>query len=258
MPSTYSASLQLTLQATGENAGTWGDITNQGVIELLDTSIAGTASITMVSADYTLTNFPGNPNEARAMVLSLGGTPGASYNVICPAVSKLYVVYNNTGHSQTLKTSAGTGISVPNGKAAFLRCNGTNVVNAISTFSELQVLTQYGTTFSGNAQTTPVVVTFNATAMTVDCALSNVFTTTMTANVTVAPTISNPQDGQTINWFLTQDATGSRTMTWPTSFKWPTGFVTTLSTAADSVDLVTATYRTTTGHWYVTLLKAFA
>lgn len=258
MPSTYTGSLRLTLQATGENSGTWGNLVNTGVTDLIDASIAGTASITMTGADHILTNNNGAADQARAMILSLGGSPGASYNVICPAVSKLYVVYNNTGHAQTLKTSAGTGISVPNGEAAFLRCDGTNVVNAISTFSELQVLTQYGTTFSGHAQTTPVVVAFSATAMTLDCALSNVFTTTLTANVTTAPTISNPKDGQTINWFLTQDGTGSRTMTWPTSFKWPTGFTTTLSTAANSVDLITATYRSATGHWYVTLLKAFA
>lgn len=257
MPSTYTNSLRLTLQATGENSGTWGNLVNTGVTDLIDSSIAGTASITMTGADYTLSSNNGGADEARAMILSLGGSPGGSYNVICPAVSKLYIVLNSTGNSQTLKTSAGTGVSVPNGKAAFLRCDGTNVVEALSTFSTLQVQSQSGTTFVGNAQTTPVVVAFSATAMTVNCALSNVFTTTMTANVTTAPTLSNPQDGQTINWFLTQDATGSRTMTWPASFKWPTGFVTTLSTAANSVDLVTATYRSTTGHWYVTILKAF-
>jgi hypothetical protein len=110
----------------------------------------------------------------------------------------------------------------------------------------------------GSASTSPVVVTFNATAMTVDCSLSNVFTTTFTANVTTAPTISNPQDGQTINWFITQDGTGGRTMTWPTSFKWPGGSAGSLSTGANAVDLVTATYRSATGFWYVSLLKAFS
>jgi hypothetical protein len=84
-----------------------------------------------------------------------------------------------------------------------------------------------------------------------------VFTTTFTANVTTAPTISNPQNGQTINWFITQDATGSRTMTWPSSFRWPTGSITTLSTAANAVDLLTATYLSSTGLWYASLLKQF-
>lgn len=108
------------------------------------------------------------------------------------------------------------------------------------------------------AHTAPVAVTFSATAMTVDCSLSNVFTTTFTANVTTAPSLSNAKDGQTINWFITQDGTGSRTMTWPTSFKWPGGSAGVLSTAASSVDLLTATYRSSTGFWYASLSKAFA
>ena len=113
-------------------------------------------------------------------------------------------------------------------------------------------------TVGGSASTPPVVVSFSATAMTLDCSLSNVFTTTFTANVTTAPTISNPSDGQTINWFITQDATGSRTMTWPTSFKWPGGTAGVLSTGANSVDLVVATYRSATSAWYASIAKAFS
>lgn len=108
------------------------------------------------------------------------------------------------------------------------------------------------------AATKPVAVTFSATAMTVNCDLSNVFTTTLTANVTVAPTLSSPNDGQTINWFLTQDAGGNKTMTWPATFKWPGGTPVALSTGANAVDLLVATYRATPGHWYCTLTKAFA
>lgn len=117
------------------------------------------------------------------------------------------------------------------------------------------------TDFSGGmnaaACTTPVAVAFSATAMTVNCDLSNVFTTTLTANVTAAPTLSSPNDGQTINWFLTQDGAGAKTMTWPASFKWPGGSAGVLSTAANAVDLLVATYRATPGHWYVTLTKDF-
>lgn len=108
------------------------------------------------------------------------------------------------------------------------------------------------------AYTPPSAVTFSATAMTINCALSNVFTTTLTANVTVAPTVSNPGDGQTINIFLTQDATGSRTMTWPSSFKWAGASVGVLSTTANAVDLLVATYRASTGFWYAGLTKAYA
>lgn len=119
------------------------------------------------------------------------------------------------------------------------------------------------TTASGGkftfAHTDPVVVTFSATAMVFDCALSNVFTVNMTANVTVAPTYTNPKDGQTINIFLTQDATGSRTITWGSSVKIAGGTTQgVLSTAANSVDLAVLTYRSATTFWYLTLAKAFA
>ena len=110
----------------------------------------------------------------------------------------------------------------------------------------------------GNAQTQPEAVAFSATVMAVNCALSNVFATTLTGNVTTAPTFPNVSDGQTINWFLTQDATGSRTMTWPVAFKWPGGSPGVLSTAANAVDLVVATYRAATGNFYASLLKGFA
>jgi len=130
----YTSSLRLVQPSTGEYSGTWGTQVNTGLTALVDTSIAGAATITMTAADYTLSTANGATDEARAMVLNLTGTPGAARNVICPAVSKIYVVYNNTtgGFAQTVKTSAGAGISVPNGATAFLRCNGTDVVVALN------------------------------------------------------------------------------------------------------------------------------
>ncbi len=125
---TYTSSLRLVQPADG--AANWGTTVNTGLTALVDTSVAGTATITMTAADYTLSNNNGAADEARAMVLNLTGTPGAARNVICPAVSKVYTVYNNTtgGFSQTIKTAAGSGVSVPNGYALTVRCDGTNVV----------------------------------------------------------------------------------------------------------------------------------
>jgi hypothetical protein len=91
----------------------------------------------MTAANYTLTNNNGATDEARAMFLVLDGTPGASYQVICPAVSKLYFVTNSTGFAQTVKTSGGTGISVPNGARMTLRCDGTNVLEAENYFASM-------------------------------------------------------------------------------------------------------------------------
>jgi hypothetical protein len=82
------------------------------------------------------------------MFITLTGTLTASRNVVCPTASKLYFVTNNTtgGFSVVFKTSSGTGITVPNGARMLVYCNGTNVVNAITNFNELDigVLTAYG------------------------------------------------------------------------------------------------------------------
>lgn len=132
MPSSYTSNLRLTLPVQGELSGTWGDTVNTGITALTDTAIAGTAAVTMTDADYTLTSVNGAADQARSMFVTLTGTLTAARNVIVPASSKLYFVTNNTtgGFALTVKTSAGTGISVPNGKRMALYCNATNVLNA--------------------------------------------------------------------------------------------------------------------------------
>jgi hypothetical protein len=108
----------------------------------------------MTAANYTLTSSNGASDEARAMFLVLGGTPGGSYNVIVPAVSKLYFVTNNTGAAQTVKTSAGSGISVPNGARIALRCDGTDVLEAQNYFGSLTLGTALGVASGGTGAAT--------------------------------------------------------------------------------------------------------
>lgn len=52
-----------------------------------------------------------------------------------------------------------------------------------------------------------------------------------------APT--NLKNGGTYILFIIQDGTGSRTLTWNSVFKWPSGIAPTLSTAANSIDIAT-------------------
>ena len=139
MPSSYTPSLRLVLPVTGELVGTWGDTANVGLTALVDSSVAGTASVAMSDANYTLSVANGAADESRQMFITLTGTLTAARNVVCPTASKLYFVTNNTsgGFSIVFKTSAGTGITVPNGARMVLYCNGTNVVDAITYFGTL-------------------------------------------------------------------------------------------------------------------------
>jgi len=199
MSSTYTNSLRLTLQATGENSGTWGDIVNGGVTSLVDASIAGTATVTHTdAANYTLTVANGATDEARRMFLNIAGTLTAARNVVCPSVSKLYFLTNNTtgGFAVTLKTSAGTGISVPSGKSAALYCDGTNVLEAFNNISSLGALTVTSLTNSG--LTSGRVTYAGASGLLQDSANLTFNGTTLTANtlgLTNALTASNGGTG---------------------------------------------------------------
>lgn len=162
---------------------------------------------------------------------------------------------NGSGTLSWVTASSGGGVTSVNGRTGAVAIISSDVTGALG---YTPVSTSADTSFTAGVQTTPSAVAFSATAMTVNCALSNVFSTTFTANVTSAPTLSNPGDGQTINWFITQNSGGSRTMTWPASFKWPGGTPGVLSTAGNAVDLLVATYRAATSSWYANLLKGFA
>lgn len=139
MSFTYTGNLKLALPTTGTEAGTWGDAVNNQITSLIDQSISGTVSLTsMPNADYTLTNGNGNAaNEARYMAILVPSslTLTAARNIIVPSTSKMYLVRNSTtgGFSVTVKTSAGTGIEVPNGREMLLYCDATNVVMAFDT-----------------------------------------------------------------------------------------------------------------------------
>jgi len=134
MASTYSTRLRLELMGSGDQSGTWGTTTNTNLGTLIEAAIAGRAAVSMTDADYTLTTANGTADEARNMILNISGALTATRNVICPAVSKLYVVRNATtgGQSIVIKTSAGTGVTIRNGLTSLVFCDGTNFVEGVN------------------------------------------------------------------------------------------------------------------------------
>ena len=145
MATAYTPILQLALPVTGELQGTWGTVVNDNITSMIEQAIAGLATVsTWTAASHTLTTANGTTDEARCAVLECSGAPGAAATVVCPTFSKVYIIKNSVtgGYAVTLKTSAGTGISVPNGSTALLYCDGTNVVSGatyMATLSTTQV-----------------------------------------------------------------------------------------------------------------------
>ena len=155
MASTYSSNLKLQLMGTGDNAGTWGAVTNVNLGTALEESIAGTVDIAFSSGDVTLTLTDANTAQpARNMRLNLTGTSGGARNLIVPAIEKMYVVNNALADACTVKVSGQTGVSVPAGKTTLLFNNGTDVVNAITHLSSLTLATDLAIADGGTGAST--------------------------------------------------------------------------------------------------------
>ena len=168
MASTYSSNLNIELISTGENSGTWGNITNTNLGTALEQAVIGLGNPDYTSdANLTITITDTNAAQAaRALVLNVTSTFGsltATRELIVPTIQKQYIVQNNTtgGQSITVKTSAGTGITVPNGRKAHLYVNGTNVIQM---FDFINVLggTIDNTTLGATTASSARVTTLNA------------------------------------------------------------------------------------------------
>jgi hypothetical protein len=132
MPSTPESNLRLELQATGENATTWGTKTNTN-LDLLSQAIAGAANVNVGgSGNYTLVASNYTSDEARAATLVLTGTLTGNRDVIVPTSPKHYTVLNQTSGAFTLtiRQSAGTGLVIPAGTSQII-CTSTTCVDAI-------------------------------------------------------------------------------------------------------------------------------
>ena len=135
MATTYTTLLKLAKPTQGELDGSWGTVVNDNITSMIEEAIAGRSVINTWSGNSaTLSTANGTTAESRSAMLSLtdtGTNLSGAATVICPALSKIYILTNGTGQTATLKTASGTGIAVPNGKTMLLYCDGTNVVEGV-------------------------------------------------------------------------------------------------------------------------------
>ena len=136
MANSTSASLKLTVQATGENSGTWGQITNTNLL-ILEQAIGGYDALGITSG-ATLTFTNGALSNGKNKVLKLTGTIGGAVNVVVPdSVEKTYIIDNATrgAYTVTVKTTSGTGVTwaATDKGTKMVYSDGTNVVDTAFT-----------------------------------------------------------------------------------------------------------------------------
>ncbi len=124
----YTPLLGLALPTTGDLVGIWGTTVNTALTSLLDTAIAGTTTLTS-DADVTLTDTDGATNQARSAIINWTASGTVTRNITAPAVSKVYIVFNNTGSTQSIVirgTGPTTGVTIPAGDQAMVAWNGSD------------------------------------------------------------------------------------------------------------------------------------
>jgi len=176
MASSYSTDLKLEIQVTGENAGTWGDITNTNLV-ILQQAIAGFESIAVnATTGHTFTFTNGATSDGKNAVVNLTGTLSSNVNVVVPdSIEKVYLVNNQITHgvsTVTFKTSSGTGIKLAQGNRYVLYSDATNVnliameqvFRAISTTATVQP----GSAILANTATASFTITLPASPATGD------------------------------------------------------------------------------------------
>jgi hypothetical protein len=143
MTTQYTTILKLALPVQGELSGTWGDVVNDNITQMVEQAVAGKAVVnTWTGNSHTLTTADGTTSESRCAILELtdsGTALTGAGTVVCPTNTKLYIVDNNTAEIITVQTVAGTGVAVPVGKTMLVYCDGTNVVEGVTHANSLSL-----------------------------------------------------------------------------------------------------------------------
>ena len=123
MASSYTP-LGIELQATGENAGTWGTKTNTNLQIIEQISGGYTTQAVSDSGDTTLSVSDGSTGATLShRIIEFTGSLTAGRNVTIPLdVQNFYILKNSTSGSQTVTfkyaTGSGDSVAVANGKTS--------------------------------------------------------------------------------------------------------------------------------------------
>jgi hypothetical protein len=137
--STYSPDLRIELITTGDQAGVWGNTTNNNLAYVVEQSVAGYVSVAVSSANQAFTYLNGGSptaalNQAVHATIALTTSTGANFAVYAPPASKQYTIYNASSFTATIynstvignTTAAGTGVAITAGQTVTVWSDGTN------------------------------------------------------------------------------------------------------------------------------------
>ena len=112
MASTYTDNTGVELIGAGEQAGTWGNTTNNN-LKIIDRTLNGVVTLT-ITGDKTLTTTNGTLSEGHYKVLVLSGSPSGAFNLTIDPndQQKWFFIKNSTNQTATVKQGGGSGTTV--------------------------------------------------------------------------------------------------------------------------------------------------
>lgn len=169
MASTYSSSLNLEIQATGENSGTWGTITNNN-LQKVESGVKGYVSVAVASTTDALTVADGTTaDEQSNAIIKLTGTLTGNTTMQCEAVETWYIVDNATSmstHTLGFKPAGGTATNLVAGSKHILYSDGSTMFDVLADAGNIKA---NGTlTVSGNTSLDGGTFVFNESSADVD------------------------------------------------------------------------------------------
>ena len=169
MASTYSSSLNLELQTTGENSGTWGTIVNNN-LQKLESAIKGYVSVAVASTSDSLTASDGSTTDEQSnAIIKLTGSLTGNTTMQCEAVESWYIVDNATSmgtYTLGFKPAGGTAASLVSSSKHLLYTDGSTRFDVLADCGNIAA---NGTlTVTGNVEFDGGTFIFNQSSADVD------------------------------------------------------------------------------------------
>jgi hypothetical protein len=256
--------------STGSDVGTSGQVlTSNGNAAPTWQTMSRVTSVAVSGGTTGLTTSDGPITSSGTITLSgtLAATNGGTAQSTWTTGDLLYASDSNTLSKLAIGTTNQV-LTVVGGVPTWAAVSGggssdagtltgttlaSNVVSSsLTSVGTLSSLTVSGsTTFGTNYTETRTNVT-SASSTTIDCSAGNIFNVTMNASITTLAFSNVPVAGRAYNMtlFLNQDATGSRTITWPAAVKWPSGTAPTLTTTGSKTDILNLVTHDGGTTWY--------
>tara|TARA_B100001057_G_C22499487_1_gene813453 strand:+ start:143 stop:766 length:624 start_codon:yes stop_codon:yes gene_type:complete len=157
MASTYTDSTGIELIGSGEQAGTWGNTSNNN-FKIIDRALNGAVTLT-ISGNTNLTTSDGTLSDGQHKVIILSGTPSGAFTLtITPNdQTKQYFIKNSSGQTATITQGSGASVTLLNGLSDIVLADGagsgaavTSLLNATDLVADTSP--QLGGTLDTNGQ----------------------------------------------------------------------------------------------------------